>query len=43
MISSQIGSPLVVRKKTDGITLTVIDTPGLVESDAVSDTVSAIV
>lgn len=39
MITYQTAQALVVRKKADGVVLTVIDTPGLIESDAVSETV----
>lgn len=38
MITYQTAQALVVRKKADGVVLTVIDTPGLIESDAVSET-----
>jgi len=38
MITYQPHAPLVVRKKADGVVLTMIDTPGLIESDTVSET-----
>lgn len=39
MITFQNVQPLIIRKKSAGIEFTVIDTPGIVESDTVSETV----
>lgn len=39
MITYQTMQPQMVRKRAEGVTLNVIDTPGLVDSDSVSETV----
>lgn len=38
-LQSDVSRPQVIARSADGFTLTLIDTPGLLEADAVSDAV----
>lgn len=43
MVSYTNVQPVVVRKKSQGVVFTAIDTPGLVETDGVSEVVGKII